>query len=300
MKDRIGVIYMGEDRKKFRLSSSLLMIKNIVAWTLIFILAIIATFIVYYLIMSKIASIKGQEYDPKYAMYTIISPSMVPNINVYDVIVSKKTTDIDLLKINDIITYVSTSEASLGKIITHRVIDIIDDEGLIKIKTQGDNNLSPDSSYVTAKNLIGRVVLRIPKIGRLQKFLLGSMGWLVFIIIPGIFLIIFDLRKIARNKAKKKTIINQPSPITNENPIINRESIVNNQFNQLPNQNSFSSEAQPNNQGLQQASPNTPSLDIKPNDEPNNIDNNEPRTVEITTLAELPSLEKDQNEKQSL
>lgn len=202
---------MGGNTNKFQLPSFIVMIKNIISWTIIFILAIVATFLMYYLIRSKIAGIKEESYEPSFAMYTIISPSMVPNINVYDVIVSKKVADISSIRIGDIITFTSTSSLSSGMIITHRVIDIIENDE-IKLKTQGDNNLSPDSSFVNKENLIGKVIIRIPKIGKLQKLLLSSGGWLLFIILPGLFLIINDIKKLSesknsKNKKSKKSLL---------------------------------------------------------------------------------------------
>lgn len=204
---------MDGNTKKFKIPSSLIIIKNIISWTIIFILAIIATFLMYYIIRTKFSNIKGQAYEPSFSMYTIISPSMVPNINVYDVIVSKKVNDINTIKIGDIITFISKSNLSSGMTITHRVIDIIEDDGMIKLKTQGDNNLSPDPSYVNKDNLIGKVVIRIPKIGRLQRFILGSGGWLLFIVIPGLLLVFFDVKKLfklkqTQNKLKPKEPIN--------------------------------------------------------------------------------------------
>ena len=204
---------MDGNTKKFKIPSSLIIIKNIISWTIIFILAIIATFLMYYIIRTKFSNIKGQAYEPSFSMYTIISPSMVPNINVYDVIVSKKVDDINTIKIGDIITFISKSNLSSGMTITHRVIDIIEDDGMIKLKTQGDNNLSPDPSYVNKDNLIGKVVIRIPKIGRLQRFILGSGGWLLFIVIPGLLLVFFDVKKLfklkqTQNKLKPKEPIN--------------------------------------------------------------------------------------------
>lgn len=210
---------MGTDKKKFQLPAVVIMIKNIISWTIIFLLAIVAAFLMYYLIRSKIAGLKGQDYQPSFAMYTIVSPSMVPNINVYDVILSKRVSDINEIKVGDIITFTSTSSLSSGMIITHRVIDIIDSSE-IRLKTQGDNNLSPDPSYVNQKNLIGKVVLRIPKIGKIQRLLLSSGGWIIFIILPGLFLIFYDIRKLAKVKPVKvkQKLAEEPLPPVTEEP----------------------------------------------------------------------------------
>ena len=167
---------------------------NIITWTFIICLVIAAIFLGYYLIASKISEKKGEQFKPVVSLYTIISPSMVPNVNVYDVVVDTKVTDMNKIKKGDIITFISQSTISKGMTVTHRVIDIVKDEnGNIAFKTKGDNNNTPDPALVTEEYIIGKVLFKVPQLGRLQFILLGKGGWVFLLIIPAIIIILKDL-----------------------------------------------------------------------------------------------------------
>ena len=64
-------------------------IAMILSWTIFAILIIIIGFLVYYLVCTNIYATKGEKFEPKFSLYTIVSPSMEPNIKVYDVILNK-------------------------------------------------------------------------------------------------------------------------------------------------------------------------------------------------------------------
>lgn len=180
-------------------------IANVISWTILAILVLIAVFLLYYYVANKIADKRGEKFTPAIGLYTIVSPSMTPNLNVYDVILDvkvKKPTDI---KVGDIITFISTSAISKGYTVTHRVIALVETENGIEYKTQGDNNMSPDATTVAFKNVLGKVVLKIPQLGRIQYFLSSSYGWLIIVVIPAIIIIMSDIYKIIKlSDAQKK------------------------------------------------------------------------------------------------
>ncbi len=180
-------------------------IAMILSWTIFALLILIIGFLIYYLVCTNIYATKGEKYEPEFSLYTIVSPSMEPNIKVYDVILNTKVTDPSTIKIGDVITFISTSNISNGMTVTHRVVDIIQGENGLEFKTKGDNNLSPDSDTAKAYNLLGKVFLKIPQLGRVQFFLSSSGGWLLIVIFPALFIIVNDILKISKlNKAKKK------------------------------------------------------------------------------------------------
>ena len=113
----------------------------------------------------------SEEVLPTFSFFTIISPSMAPTINVYDVIINRRVDDPGAIEIGDIITFISTSSISRNMIVTHRVIEIQVNDGKYEFITQGDNNPAPDSSPALAENIIGKTVFRIPQLGRIQFFL---------------------------------------------------------------------------------------------------------------------------------
>lgn len=131
---------------------------------------------------------------------------MTPNLNVYDVILDTKVKKPEDIKVGDIITFISTSTMSKGLTITHRVVAIVETENGIEYKTQGDNNLTPDATTVQFKNVLGKVLFRIPQLGRLQYFLSSSYGWLIIVVIPALIIIISDIVKIIRLSGAKKKV----------------------------------------------------------------------------------------------
>lgn len=93
----------------------------------------------------------------------IATGSMEPMINPGDVILVQKIVDmdgIDNLKIGDIILFKKDSIQ-----ISHRIIDITEDENGKRFKTKGDNNSGEDQELVQPENIRGKVVYSIPKVG---------------------------------------------------------------------------------------------------------------------------------------
>ncbi len=181
-------------------------IANVVSWTALIILILLALFLAYYTISNKIYEKRGENFEPFLSLYTIISPSMTPNINVWDVVVSKKVNSSKEIKVGDVITFISSSSISKGMTVTHRVVEVLETENGVAYKTKGDNNLSPDSAPAEYDKVIGKVILRIPQLGRIQDFLGTKGGWLIAIVIPALFIIISDILKIFKLTGVKNKI----------------------------------------------------------------------------------------------
>lgn len=90
----------------------------------------------------------------------VATGSMEPEIKPGDVIIVNQLAGIDTLKINDVIQF--RSETIL---ISHRIIDIIEDEKGKGFRTKGDNNSGPDGELVRPQFVKGKVVKVVPKIG---------------------------------------------------------------------------------------------------------------------------------------
>ncbi len=151
----------------------------------------------YFNMKAKSCEKQGISYNPPFGLYTVMSGSMVPNINVYDVVLTKEEKDLSKIKVGDIITFISTWDATYGFTITHRVVSISKTEdGEYQFTTKGDFNQEADGAYVTQDNLVGKVVLRIPQLGRVQFFLASKMGWFMIVFIPALGIIIYDVLKI--------------------------------------------------------------------------------------------------------
>lgn len=207
---------MSKEKKK---SPSILF--KILYYIVISFVCVLIVLLLAFIFKSQLMS-KDPNYKPRLSIYTIVSPSMTPNINVYDVVVNKRPDHPDELKVGDIITFKSTSSGSEGMTITHRIVAITKTEdGKIEYMTQGDNNKAPDESLVLFNNIIGKEIITIPKLGKLQ-FLLSNYKILLFILlIPiGLYLLlevfkVFDLLKL--NKKVEK-VVEEKSEIILKDP----------------------------------------------------------------------------------
>ena len=178
---------------------------NVLSWVVLIILLMVAAFLLFYLASTKYYESKGKDYKAPISMYTIISPSMEPNLKVYDIIVDKKVNKPEEIQIGDVITFVSRSSFTSGMIITHRVVGIVYTNDGLEYTTKGDNNNSNDSATVPYENVLGKVYMRIPQLGRVQSLLSTGQGWLIFVIVPVALIIIADVVKLVRlSKANKK------------------------------------------------------------------------------------------------
>ena len=198
-----------EEDKSIKRKKTFRLLHKIFNYSLICILAIVALFFVSYIACVKIAEKKG--VNPPFGMYTVISPSMTPNIDVYDVVFVEKANE-ENLKVDDVITFYSTNAFFGNTPITHRIVEILDvpNNGTM-YRVKGDANESADYEKVVPKNVIGKVIFKIPKLGKVQFFLASKKGWLLAIIIPAVIILVYDINKLIK-------LINIKSKLNNYGP----------------------------------------------------------------------------------
>lgn len=145
---------------------------SVISYALFIWLLLIGITLLIYVADMKIRESKGEYNPPKFNAFVVLTGSMIPQINVKDVVITKKI-DSKELKKDDIITFISTDPRFEGVTITHRIVDVIPDlsTGEVSFKTKGDNNNVADSVLVKDNNILGKVIFRLPKIGYLQDFL---------------------------------------------------------------------------------------------------------------------------------
>ncbi|MEA4845698.1 MAG: signal peptidase I [Clostridiaceae bacterium] len=93
----------------------------------------------------------------------IATGSMKPVIKPGDMILVEKILDmedIDKLKVGDIIQFKKDSY-----MVSHRIIEIVEEEEIKLYRTKGDNNPGPDTDLVKPEDLKGRVRFAVPKVG---------------------------------------------------------------------------------------------------------------------------------------
>ncbi len=147
----------------------------------------------------------GKNKKDLFSAYTIVSPSMVPAINVLDVVVTMRVNSPEDLEKGDIITFNSTDYRYSGVLVTHRIVDIEKTtSGEYLYTTKGDNNNTQDSSRISFDEIYGRVLFRIPKIGYIQYYLSSILGWVAIIIVPAVMIIGYDVYKLVKTLRSKE------------------------------------------------------------------------------------------------
>ena len=143
------------------------------------ILIIIALFIITVNVSIVVKNNKSQNKLPDFFGYkqvVIAGKSMLPSLDVGDVILTKPANEINQ---QDIVVFRDKNNA----VVTHRVIEI-KEQGVII--TQGDNNNSPDEP-ITEDQIEGIVIFHLKGWGKAIEFLKSSVGLILIIGIPVLY-----------------------------------------------------------------------------------------------------------------
>ena len=133
----------------------------------------------------------------------VLTDSMYPVIESGDLIVCN-TADADEIKVDDVISFYDHMGSGTS-VVTHSVLEIVDDNGDIAFRTKGDNNNAEDTALVPAENLIGIYQSRIPKVGHVAMFMQTTPGLIVCCVCPILLLVGYDiLRRKKLEKSQKQ------------------------------------------------------------------------------------------------
>ena len=121
--------------------------------------------------------------------YVVSSGSMIPNLNIFDVIVVQGNVPFDHVKIGDIIVF--NRPSGHDKVIVHRVAEILSKDPL-EIRTKGDANpgsIAGTDFPITKGDYIGKVVYVIPQIGYVTRILTPPINYIIIAVIVGIMIV---------------------------------------------------------------------------------------------------------------
>ena len=183
---------------------------NVLSYAIFIFLILIGGTLLLYVGDIKIRAAKGDYTAPMFNAYVVLSGSMLPTIKIKDVVVTKKIPE-ERLAVGDIITFISPDSRFCGISITHRIIDKIYDEkqGIYTYRTQGDNNNVADSVPVANSNILGKVILKIPKLGYIQDILSSKAGLIIVVLIPCLAILSYDIMKIFKRTLQKTKLIKE-------------------------------------------------------------------------------------------
>ena len=128
-------------------------IVSVMSYAIFIFLMLLGGTLLLYIADIKIRAMKGDYTAPVFNAYVVLSGSMLPSIQIKDIVVTKKVAE-EELEIGDIITFISPDPRFGGISVTHRIIDKYYDEssGSYSYRTQGDNNNVADSAFSRYQN----------------------------------------------------------------------------------------------------------------------------------------------------
>lgn len=109
-------------------------------------------------------------------------------------------TDPALMGVGDIITFKDPEDET--KIITHRVVGMVEGERDREFVTKGDANAQNDLLPVPLKNVLGQVVFSVPYFGFLIAWIQANPRFFFIILTLIVLIVIDEIRVSVRNQEK--------------------------------------------------------------------------------------------------
>ncbi len=123
--------------------------------------------------------------------YVVSSGSMIPVLEVYDVLVVDGKVSLKEIQIGDIIVF--NRPNGHDRVIVHRVVAVLDEREESKtVRTKGDANpiSIPGTDYpITDEEYIGKVAFVIPQIGYVTRILTPPINYIIIAVIIGIMIV---------------------------------------------------------------------------------------------------------------
>ncbi len=132
----------------------------------------------------------------------VLTDSMYPQIESGDLIICK-TISAENVKVEDVISFFDPAGNGTS-IVTHRVVEIVEQNGETFFRTRGDHNNTEDKDLVPAEKLVGLYKTRIPGAGNIAMFMQTTTGLIVCVLLPILLLVGYDLIRRRHYEKNKK------------------------------------------------------------------------------------------------
>ena len=150
------------------------------------------TILILYLSFIVVQRLNGNKSIFGYHMFTVATGSMRGAYDVNDVI-AVKDCDPDTLKVGDDIAYQGMRGGLEGKLITHRIIKIEEDENHNRIFTTKGINAPASDPQITGDLILGKVVGIVPIISQINHIVKSQLGFFALIFCPLVLVIVLEV-----------------------------------------------------------------------------------------------------------
>ncbi|NOJ28952.1 MAG: signal peptidase I [Nitrososphaeraceae archaeon] len=126
--------------------------------------------------------------------YIVSSGSMIPVLNIGDILIVGEKDTFDELELGDVIVF--NRPAGHDKVIVHRVFKILNEtERIIVTKGDANDGLIPGTDFpIKHDDFIGQVVYVIPQVGQVLKALSPPVNYILIALIIGAMIFV-NVRK---------------------------------------------------------------------------------------------------------
>ncbi len=137
------------------------------------------------------------------APMSVESYSMEDTINKGDLIFCKITNDDSYeYKVGDIVSF-PVEIQGVQTFNTHRIVEVIEDDGITYYKTQGDNkktNPAPDEELQTSSSIVAVYTdSKIPGVGNFFSFIRTQFGFFLCVLLPMILFFVYEAVRVVMN-----------------------------------------------------------------------------------------------------
>lgn len=144
--------------------------------------------------------------------YVVASGSMIPELEVYDVLIVQGHVAFGDVEIGDIIVFNRPSDHD--RVIVHRVVSVIDEDPKT-LRTKGDANPSsiPGTDFpITQEEYIGKVEFVMPQVGYITQLLKPPINYVIIAVVIGLMIV----KQVTKRKKEKELPFSDP--FDSENP----------------------------------------------------------------------------------
>ena len=150
---------------------------------------------------SFVQTVKGE--TPQvfgYQMYVVVTDSMSGTYDVGDIIVSKKV-PLDTLEVDDVVAYLGEVGTYNGKIVTHRIVNIEENNGEYIFTLKGDKNVELDP-LVNGSQIKGKILRKLSFITVIYSFISNKYIFLALVLVPLVLVIYYQVYCIVKEVRK--------------------------------------------------------------------------------------------------
>ena len=147
--------------------------------------------------------------------YVVASGSMIPVLEVYDVLIVQGHEPFEDIEVGDIIVFNRPSDHD--RVIVHRVASIMEEDPKT-IRTKGDANPAsiPGTDFpITEEEYIGKVAYTLPQVGYITQLLKPPINYVIIAIVVGIMIV----KQFVKKKNEKELSFSDPLDSVNPETI---------------------------------------------------------------------------------